>query len=693
MSLLERTRSLQRSRLDGDHGVSAESLIDRLIDVLNDHSALYHQEISPIISDFEYDQLFGWLKYLENEDSRPARQDSPSHRVGAPPMDGFEKVQHSVALLSLGNAFNAQELRAWYDRALKRLEFSLDTKVDLVAELKIDGLALSLTYENGILVQAATRGDGQTGENITVNAKTIRSIPLSLKGGGRGPIESLEVRGEVYFPKRSFEELNEKLVAEGLKVFANPRNAAAGSLRLLDSSVTASRELAFFAYGTGPVSEPIGGTHSEELQSLKKWGFQINQESQKWNGIEGVMDFCTSFVDKRDDLNYEIDGVVVKFDSLELQKRLGAVTNAPRWAVAYKFPARESTTTLLDIVINVGRTGMITPEAVLDSVEIGGVLVSQATLHNEDYIQNRDIRIGDTVLVKRAGDVIPAVVASIDSLRTGHEKVWTMPPRCPSCDTLLERMEGEVDHFCTSSTCPAQFIRLVEHFASRDAMDIEGFGSKLAVQLVESGNVAALDGIYQLTAEKLLRLDGFASKKAIKLVESILASKNRKFARLLFGMGIRHVGKTIAELLANSLGSFEIISAKSEEELSEIDGIGPVIAKSVSNWFKNEENDKLVASLTALGLTVSEVVDNKSEEHSQQYFAGMTFVITGTLPTLGRKEAEEIIKRDGGKISTSISAKTTYLLMGEKPGSKAAKAAKLGVTVLSESELLEKTRV
>ena len=686
MSLLERTRRLQRSFQHKGSGEPADFPIDELVDTLNEHSLLYHQVGGPVISDAEFDQLLGWLKEIERESSTPIRPDSPSHRVGAPPLEGFEKVQHRVSLLSLGNAFNAEELKAWYDRALKRLESPPDTAIDLIAELKIDGLALSLTYENGVLVRAATRGDGQTGENITANAKTIRSIPLSLHTGSQNAIAALEVRGEVYFPKASFEKFNDLLAAEGLKTFANPRNAAAGSLRLLDSSITASRDLAFFAYATGPVSEPIGASHSEELRVLKAWGFQVNQESQKFSGIQGAIDFCASYADKRDDLDYEIDGVVVKTDSLDVQKRLGAVTNAPRWAIAYKFPARESTTTLMDIVINVGRTGMITPEAVLEPVEIGGVVVSQATLHNEDYIRGKDIRIGDTVLVKRAGDVIPAVVASIDALRNGSEREWRMPTNCPSCNTSLQRLEGEADYYCTSSTCPAQFTRLVEHFASRDAMDIEGFGSKLAVQLVETGQLGSLDDIYKLTTEKLLGLEGFAAKKAENLVESILATKSRKLSRLLCGLGIRHVGKTIAELLVESFSSLEALGAQTEEELSSVDGIGPVIAKSVALWFSKGENKRLVKSLSSMGLNVAE--DPVYKLTGDSPFSGMTFVVTGTLPTLGRSEAEAYIKSHGGKVSSSISAKTTYLILGENPGSKAVKAASLGVQVISETQLL-----
>ena len=407
-------------------------------------------------------------------------------------------------------------------------------------------------------------------------------------------------------------------------------------------------------------------------------------------GIEAVIDFCAMFAGKRDDLDYEIDGVVVKVDSLALQERLGAVSNAPRWAVAYKFPARESTTILRDILINVGRTGMITPEAVLEPVEIGGVMVSQATLHNEDYIRGKDIRIGDTVVVKRAGDVIPAVVASIAALRTGTERIWSMPSSCPACGTLLVRLEGEADYYCSSSTCPAQFMRLVEHFASRDAMDIEGFGAKLAVQLVTTDSLTSLDDIYKLTVDQLLLLDGFALKKAENLIESIAATKSRQLSRLLFGLGIRHVGKTIAELLISSFQSLESLSQRTEEELSEVDGIGPVIAKSVAGWFSESQNKGLVASLSGLGLNVAE--DAPEGQDGDLPLTGKTFVVTGTLPSLGRAEAESLIKSKGGKVSSSVSSKTSYLVLGENPGSKAVKAASLGVQIIDETELLTMAR-
>ncbi len=687
MTLLQRTRALQAAR---NIGIGSDDLVDELVNVLNEHALLYYTKDNAVITDSEYDALLLWLRDLELTGSFAIRPDSPTHRVGAAPLEYFEKVQHSESLLSLSNAFNGEDLKAWYERALRRLNLPEHAKLALTAELKIDGLALSLTYVDGKLIQGATRGDGVTGENITTNARTIKSIPLNLRTSARPAIDQLEVRGEVYFPRTSFDKLNETLLASGQKAFANPRNAAAGSLRLLDSSITAGRDLSFFAYATGPLSEPIATTHSGELSALSDFGFDVNKESKTFTSIDETIAFCESWIDRRDQLNYEIDGVVVKFDDLHIQKDLGTITNAPRWAIAFKFPARESTTTLLDIIVNVGRTGMITPEAVLEPVEIGGVMVSQATLHNEDYIVSRDIRIGDTVVVKRAGDVIPAVVSVIESERTGQERKWAMPTMCPACQTPLQRVEGEADWYCVSSTCPAQFIRLVEHFASREAMDIEGFGSKMAVLLVESGKVTTIDDIYKLRPEQVINLDGFADKKAEKLIAGIQNSKTKELHKLLFGLGIRHVGKTIAELLAEAFGSLDGIARATEEDLLAVDGIGDVIAKSVIAWFQKSSNQELVASLTAQGLKTEQQMSGIGTD-SPKPLQDLTFVVTGTLPTFGRTEVAGFIKQWGGKVASAVSSKTSFVVVGENPGSKADKAAELGVPILSESQLIKMT--
>jgi DNA ligase (NAD+) len=687
MTLIERTRVLQAAPEPADAS-AIRSRMDELIDVLTEHADRYYRRDAPLITDAEYDALLARLRALEESHPEWIRADSPTHRVGGAALDAFEKVQHPEPLLSLGNAFDIDELRAWNERCRRRLEWTEDTPGPAVcAELKIDGLAVALTYERGLLVRAATRGDGRVGENITANVRTISSVPLKLSPDRHPVPESVEVRGEVYFPKSAFDALNDSLRAQELKPFANPRNAAAGSLRQLDSTVTAHRDLAFFAYSLGPVSSSVADGQHAMLAVLQDWGFAVNPETARFADIEGAAAFCARWTDARDALDYEIDGVVVKVDDIGLQRELGQVSNAPRWAIAFKFPARESTTRLNGIHINVGRTGMITPEAELEPVQIGGVTVSQATLHNADYIRDRDIRIGDTVVVKRAGDVIPAVVASVPDARTGSERVWEMPGDCPACGQPLERLDGEVDSFCVNGACPAQFIRLVEHFASRDAMDIDGFGSKLAIQLVEEGCIASLPDIYVLRLETLEKLEGFAQKKAEKLLAGIDASRQRSLARLLFALGIRHVGRTTAEALVPHVESLQHLASMDAESLTAIDGIGDVIARSIVDWFALETNRDLVSRLESLGVNVVRTAEETPTSGGDKPFEGLTFVVTGTLPTLGRSEAQEYIKQRGGKAASSVSARTDFLVLGENPGSKADKAAELGIPILDEAAL------
>ncbi|MGA1494531.1 MAG: NAD-dependent DNA ligase LigA [Rhodothermales bacterium] len=686
MTLLDRTRALQSAAPVVSES-EAVSRIDALVGVLQEHARLYYREDDPVITDAEYDALIGQLQRLEDEWPALKRLDSPTQRVGSPPLDGFEKVQHPQPLLSLGNAFNTDDLRAWYDRCLRKLDRESGLLPAVTAELKIDGLAVALTYEDGILIRAATRGDGRVGEDITANVRTIKSVPLRLLTPDKRLPERVEVRGEVYFPKGKFEALNAGLRARDQKPFANPRNAAAGSLRQLDSGITATRALAFFAYATGPASEPVASSQAETLRRLQEWGFSINEHVRRFPEVDGVLAYCQEWTDRRDGLDYEIDGVVVKIDDLGLQTALGSVSNAPRWAIAFKFPARESTTRLTDIIVNVGRTGMITPEAVLEPVSIGGVTVSQATLHNADYIRDRDIRLGDTVVVKRAGDVIPAVVASVASARDGSEHVWEMPERCPACNEPLERLEGEVDSYCVNGSCPAQFIRLVEHFASRHAMDIEGLGSKLAVTLVEEGLIHRLQDIYTLVKQDLLSLDGFGPKKADNLLAGIEASKERPLSQVLFGLGIRHVGRTIAEVLIGHYSSMDALMNSSADELRAIDGIGDVIAHSLVDWFALEPNRKMIRDLDIAGVSMTRLSGEAAPEEGLASLEGRTFVVTGTLPTMGRKEAQDYIKQRGGKVTSSVSARTDYLVLGENPGSKAEKAAALGVPVIDEAML------
>ncbi|NNF04804.1 MAG: NAD-dependent DNA ligase LigA [Rhodothermales bacterium] len=695
MNWLERTRSIQKrietGHLDRLEGGDAAAIVEELVGVVRYHARRYHRDDDPLISDREYDVLYSALQQIEEHYPHLKREDSPTHRVGAEPADGFTKVRHPEPLLSLGNAFDSDDLVAWYRRCQRRLGLGEDEDIRLTAEPKIDGLAVALTYENGILTRAATRGDGTVGEEITANVKTIEAVPLRL---GREAAESgqnvavpdrIEIRGEVFFPKSSFEKLNERLAAKTGKTFANPRNAAAGSLRQLDSRVTATRELSFFAYSAGPSSAPVAGSQHSLLDVFASWGLPVNELTRSHESIEEAALFCESWIDRRENLDYEIDGVVVKVDDFGLQDALGNVSNAPRWAIAYKFPARETTTRLNDIVVNVGRTGKITPEAVLEPVTIGGVTVSQATLHNEDYIRNRDIRIGDVVLVKRAGDVIPQVVSPVKDFRTGEERAWTMPGVCPACDTELERLDGEADTYCVSADCPAQFFRLLQHFASRGAMDIEGLGEKLSIQLVEEGIVWHLDDLYGLEAKDLLALDGFAGKKADNLLQSIDASRDRTLARLMFALGIRHVGKTTAELLAGRFESIADLAGASLEEIEAVDGIGHVITQSVHDWLERPDNVRLVNALRDAGVNTK----RKPEEARPAggAFDGLTFVVTGTLPSLSRSEAKALIQRHGGKAASSVSGNTDYVVVGENAGSKADRARDLGVPMIDEAEL------
>ncbi len=679
---LEKTRRLLKSSLPEDLGEAAPAAAE-LREVLNAHAHRYYALDDPLITDGEYDQLIRRLRNIEARFPGLITADSPTHRVGGAALTSFEKVRHPEALLSLGNAFDADDLRAWHVRCRKGLGLSDEDPLAMTCELKIDGLAVALTYRNGLLQQAATRGDGEVGENITSNVRTIGAVPLRV-AEGRTP-EYMEVRGEVYFPLAGFAQLNEAQAAKGERAYANPRNAAAGSLRQLDPKITAARPLSFFCYGIGPSTGDVPDTQSETLAWLGSMGFPINPHATRFDDVEDVVRFCAHWSENRDNLGYEIDGVVVKVDAFDAQAALGAVAHAPRWAIAYKFPAREATTILRGIVVNVGRTGVIKPEAVLEPVGIGGVTVSQATLHNEEYILSRDIRIGDTVVVKRAGDVIPQVVAPVPAARSGTERIWSMPTRCPACDTPLERLEGEADYYCVASDCPAQFIRLVEHFVSRNAMDIEGFGTKLSIQLVEAGLVSTLDDIFRLDLPGLLSLEGFAEKKAVNLLAGIETARSRTLARLVFGLGIRHVGKTVAELLVTRFESIDALVKATGDELLAVDGVGDIIAQSVVDWFERDHNRELVADLEALGVNTRRLPGEAPPAVGDSPVAGKTFVVTGTLPGLSRAEAQNRIKAAGGKVTGSVSSKTDYVLAGDGPGSKLQKAQALGITVLDQT--------
>lgn len=698
MNLLDATRDVQLFLFQ--HPVErlavgeARALAEKLHVVLRGHNYQYYVEDNPLISDAQYDELYKALEQLEARFPDLVIPDSPTQRVGGEALDHFEKVRHPQALLSLSNAFDLDDVRAWYDRCRRGLLAALDEEIEpvLTAELKIDGLAVALTYAQGRLDVAATRGNGLVGENITHNVRTIRAIPLRIpveeEGKALAAPERVEVRGEIYMRKSEFDDLNQRLAGAGEKTFANPRNAAAGSLRQLDPAITARRPLRFFGYGVGPATGALPASQQALLDWLAAFGFPTNEHARRFTTLDDALDFYTYWTAHRDDLDYEIDGVVLKIDDFRYQNALGFIAKAPRWALAVKFPAREATTKLIDIIVNVGRTGVVKPEAVLEPVEIGGVTVSQATLHNEDYVLDRDIRIGDTVVVKRAGDVIPAVVRVIAEARTGDEKPWKMPETCEHCGSKIVRLPGEADYYCMNSKCPAQFIRLLEHYASRAAMDVEGLGSKMAVLLAQQEFVHRLSDVYRLheRKEELETLEGFGEKKVQNLLAGIEASKQRPLARLLFGLGIRHVGQDAAERIAGAVASLRELEETTQEALEAIDGIGPITAESVVDWFKIEENRTLVQELRTL--EVNTVRAEGEAAASADGVAGKTFVLTGTLPTLARSEAQARIKKAGGKVTGSVSKNTDYVVVGESPGSKYDKAQALGIQTITEEALV-----
>ncbi|MEM1116855.1 MAG: NAD-dependent DNA ligase LigA [Bacteroidota bacterium] len=686
-SLLDRLDAVDPETVDPE---AARSLAEDLRPVITRLAEAYYTDGTSLVGDTQYDRLFHGLRAIEERVPEARVADSPTHRVGGAVLDRFEKVEHPVALLSLGNAFDADDLRAWYDRVRGGLDGVLDEgeAPALMLELKVDGLAIALTYRDGVLVRAATRGNGRVGEDVTTNVRTVRTIPLRLDDGQA----SIEVRGEIYMARSTFESFNERMAASGEKPLANPRNGAVGSLRQLDSTVTASRGLDFWAYGVGPVeAASLSETQSGVLDWLGGLGFPVSPDRRRVAGIDEAVAFCERWAGQRDRLDYEIDGVVVKVDRLDYQSVLGQVATAPRWAVAFKFPAREATTRLVDIEHNVGRTGVIKPLAVLEPVEVGGVTVSKATLHNADYILSRDIRLGDRVVVKRAGDVIPAVVGPIVDVRTGDEVVYEPLTACPECDRPLVRPEGEVDLRHVDGGCPAQLKRAVEHVASRQALDIDGLGKKIAVVLVDEGLVHDLPDLFALDRDALLALDGFKDRKVDNLLAGIEAAKARRLSRLLFGLGIRHVGETVARDLIAHHASLADLAEADQESLEAIDGIGPIVAESVVSWFEDEANQETVRRLEEAGVNLrrldEEPVASGADEAAP--FAGAVVVLTGTLPTLTRPQAKTLVEAAGGKVTGSVSKKTTALVAGEAAGSKLDKARELEVPVLTEADLLD----
>jgi DNA ligase (NAD+) len=652
--------------------------VRELREQLHYHNYRYYVLDEPVISDAEYDRLFRELEELEAAYPDLVTPDSPTQRIGAAPLDKFETVPHRQPMLSLENAFSEGEAREFEARIRRFLR--TDETFDYVVEPKMDGCAVELVYEHGRLTVGSTRGDGYRGENVTQNLKTLRTIPLRLLEKEEPAPALLEVRGEVYMDLAEFRKLNEQRQARGEPPFANPRNAAAGSLRQLDPAVTASRPLFIYCYGVGEVSGGRFETHWDLLQSLKKWGLRVNPLIERRRGIEAAIDYHHRLEHQRHGLPYETDGVVIKVDSLALQERLGAKTRSPRWALAYKFAATQATTRVLSIEVNVGRTGAVTPMAVMEPVEVGGVTVSRATLHNEDEVRRKDVRVGDWVLVQRAGDVIPEVVMVITERRTGREEPFQMPSQCPVCGTALVRPPGEAVTRCPNPDCIGALRRAILHFASKTAMDIDGLGEKIIDQLMENGLVRAIPDLYRLTEADLLPLERFAEKSAANLVAAIQGSKTVPLARFIFALGIRYVGEATAQLLAQHFGSLERLQEADLKELLAVEGIGPQVAQSIRDFFDNGKNRRLLSDLKAL-----QVTPLPPEKPTALPLAGKTFVFTGGLERFSREEAKALVLARGGKVSSSVSAKTDYVVVGADPGSKYAKALEMGVTVLDEA--------
>jgi DNA ligase (NAD+) len=668
--------------------VNIQQRITELRDEINYHAYRYHTLDNPIVSDAAYDQLVQELRSMEETHPELITPDSPTQRVGAPPLDQFEKVIHPVPMTSLGNAFDDADMRAWLARIGRLLPGDMRVAdLAFVVEPKFDGLAVALTYENGVLTRGATRGDGVEGENVTANLRTVKNIPLRIPTlpDGPAPPARIEVRGEVYMPIADFNELNRRQAELGERLYANPRNAAAGAVRQLDSRITARRPLAFYAYAIGYVEggETIG-SQWEALGYVRRLGFPVNPDVRHSRDFEEVLDFIHQWMEGRGALPYEADGVVIKVDNFAIQEMLGVVGNAPRWAIAYKFPAREATTRLHKIEVNVGRTGVLTPYAVLEPVNVGGVIVRQATLHNFEDLARKDVREGDMVVLKRAGDVIPQVLKPILELRPPDAKPYQLPERCPSCGEPVVKPEGEVAVYCVNAACPAQLVRRVEYFVSRGAMDIAGFGIRIAEQLIQAGLIQDVGDIYSLKREQLLELEGFAAKKADNLLAGIEASKAQPLERVVTGLGIQGVGGIVARTLVAALPSMEALAAAGVEDLQQVEGIGPHIAQSVADWFSRPRHREVIDKLRRAGLRMRA----EAAAQTPQPLAGQTFVITGTLPSMSRDDAQALIEAHGGKVTDSVSKKTDYLVVGESPGSKLAKAQALGTKIIGEEELV-----
>ncbi|MGI6514771.1 MAG: NAD-dependent DNA ligase LigA [Syntrophomonadales bacterium] len=652
--------------------------IEQLRDQIRKHDYHYYVLDSPLITDREYDELLAELKSLEAEYPELVTPDSPTQRVGGEPLPGFTTVRHRVPLLSLDNTFSREELVEFNRRIQARL---FPEEISYVCELKIDGVSIALIYEDGLLTSAATRGDGVVGENVTQNVRTIRTLPLRL----RDPVPRLEVRGEIYIAKQDFVRLNREREERGEKTFANPRNSAAGSLRQLDPRVTASRPLKAFIYDLLYLEGPEICDQAEVLDFLRSQGFPVNPHWRLVSGIDEIWDYCQEWRERRHELDYETDGVVVKLNPLKTRETMGFTAKSPRWATAFKFPAEEKETRILEIELNVGRTGVITPTAVMTPVLIGGSVVSRASLHNFDLMRERDIRVGDWVIIHKAGDIIPEVIRPLVEKRTGKEEPFPVPDKCPVCAATVIRFEGEVAYRCDNINCPARLKESLIFFASREAMDIEGMGPAVVDQLVDRNLVQNVADLYSLSLEDLLTLDKTGKKKATNLLEAIEASKSRPLSRLLHALGIRFVGGKTARIVAERFRDIDVIAALSEQSLMQVPEIGAKIAASLVSFFEEPENLETIEKLKAAGVNTKEVVVTGAEGP----LSNKTLVLTGSLESLTRNEATELIERHGGRVSSSVSRKTDYVVAGTDPGSKLDKARQLGIPVLTESEFLE----
>ena len=655
---------------------------ERLREEINYHNFLYYVLDQPIISDADYDALMRELKEIENKYPETVTPDSPTQRIGAPPSEKFASIPHSIPMLSLDDAFSQEEVLEFDQRGRRLLQ--TDEELEYIVEPKIDGLAVELVYENGTFVLGSTRGDGYTGEDVTANLRTIRSIPLRLMDRYLSLPGRLEVRGEVFINKDSFKLLNRRRMEEGEPFFANPRNAAAGSLRQLDPNITAGRLLDIFCYGIGAVRDFDFGTQWQALLSLKKWGLRVNPMVEKLRGIHGAIQYHQRINRKREELDYEIDGIVIKVNDIELQRRLGIKAKSPRWALAYKFEAAQAVTRIIAIQLSVGRTGAVTPVAIMEPVKVGGVVVSRATLHNEDEIRRKDVRIGDWIIIRRAGDVIPEVIRPLPERRSGEEQVFVMPTTCPVCGSRLRRKSGEAAWRCPNPECFPRLVKQLTHFAGKGAMDIDGLGPKVAEQLISAGLVRSIADLYYIKLSDLLSLDRFAEKSARNLLSAIEASKNTTLARFFYALGIRHVGDVTAQLLVDHFGSIKALMDAGEEELKKVEGIGPEVASSIRSWFGDNDNIELVKVIFDAGIRFKDL-----EETKVLPLKDKTFVFTGGLSSLSREEAKDLVRGLGGQIASTVGRRTDYVVVGKDSGSKLQRAVELGIPILGEKEFLE----